>query len=109
MMPHVHNLALVLSYRFPSSACSATVRSGSFWGMMRRGVVPGTTLYLEKSVTPACSRRKSSSRRSSPLTTEGGARRMARMASEKMAALRRSLASSGFLAVNCRVAADSMA
>lgn len=77
--------------------------------MIRRGVVPGTTLYLEKSLTPACSRRKSSSRRSSPLTREGGDLRMARMASEKIDGLRRSFASFGFLTVNFSVAADSMA
>lgn len=77
--------------------------------MILRGEVPGMTLYLEKSFTPACSRRKSSSRRSSPFTTAGGAWRIARMASEKTVALRKSLASSGFLRVNCSVAADSMA
>jgi hypothetical protein len=39
-----------LSYLLPSSACSATVRSGSFSGIILRGEVPGTTEYLEKSV-----------------------------------------------------------
>lgn len=77
--------------------------------MMRRGDAPGTTLYLEKSVTPACSRRKSSSNTSSPFTLEGGDCRMARMASEKMVGLRRSAASEGFFLVNCSVAADSIA
>lgn len=90
----------MLSYFLPSSACSATVKSGRDLGMILRGLVPGTTLYLEKSVTPACSRRKSSSSSSSPLTTDGEALRMARMASEKIVAFRRSLASSGFLRVN---------
>lgn len=77
--------------------------------MILRGVVPDMTLYLEKSVTPACSRKKSSSSNNSPLTTEAGAFKMARMASEKTLGFRRSLASSGFLRVNCSVAADSMA
>jgi hypothetical protein len=85
-----------------------TVRSGSSRGMMRRGSEPGTTEYREKSVTPACRRRKSSSSSSCPLTAAAGARRMARTASEKMVALRRSRASSGFLRVNFSVAADSM-
>jgi len=105
-----YNLDLVaLSTLFPSSACSATVKSGSFAGMMRRGFEPGMTLYFEKSVTPQCSRRKSSSRTSSPLTLAAGERRMPRMASEKMVGLRRSFSSSGFFLVNCSVAADSMA
>lgn len=77
--------------------------------MILRGEAPGITLYLEKSVIPACSRRKSSSRRSSPFTTLGEAWRISRIASEKMVAFRKSLASSGFLAVNFSVAADSMA
>jgi hypothetical protein len=60
-------------------------------------------------VTPAWSWRKSSSSSNSPLTTEVGAERMARIASEKMVALRRSLASDGLSRVNCSVAPDSMA
>lgn len=53
--PH-HDLSyslgsLVLSIRLPSSACSATVKSGNLAGMMRRGVAPGMTLYFEKSET----------------------------------------------------------
>lgn len=43
------------------------------------------------------------------MTTEGGAFRMASMASEKMVALRRSFASSGLARVNCSVAPDSIA
>jgi hypothetical protein len=51
--------------------------------MILRGVAPGTTLYLEKSVTPF-DRRKSSSSNSWPLTSDAGAPRMARIASENM-------------------------
>jgi hypothetical protein len=77
--------------------------------MILRGTAPGTTLYLLKSVTPHSSRRKSSSRSSSPLTRAAGERRMARMASEKMVGLRRSAASEGLRVVKRSVAADSMA
>ena len=77
--------------------------------MILRGDVPGTTAYLEKSVTPACFLRKSSSSSSCPLITGAGALIMARTASEKMVGLRRSLAYDGSLRVNCCVAADSMA
>lgn len=76
--------------------------------MIRLGLVPGTTAYAEKSVTPHCSRRKSSSRTSFPFTAEAGAVRMAWMASEKMVGFRRSLSSEGFVRVNCFVAADWM-
>ncbi len=47
----VVDYSLLLSMRLPSSSCSATVKSGNFAGMMRRGVTPGTTLYFEKSET----------------------------------------------------------
>lgn len=105
-----YNFDLVaLSTLCPSSACSATVKSGNLAGMMRRGLAPGTTLYFAKSVTPQWSRKKSSSRTSSPLTFAAGERRMPRMASEKMVGLRRSFSSPGFFLVNCSVAADSIA
>lgn len=49
--------------------------------MIRRGVPPGTRLYLEKSVTPFFLRKSSSvSRR--PLTSVAGERSIAKMASE---------------------------
>ena len=51
--------------------------------MIRLGDDPGTTEYLEKSVTPVF-RRKSSSSSRQPLTWDVGARIMARIASEKM-------------------------
>jgi hypothetical protein len=46
-------LNFVLSVLLPSSACSATVRSGNITGMILRGTAPGTREYFEKSVTPA--------------------------------------------------------
>lgn len=36
-------LNTVESIRFPSSSCSATSRTGRLWGMIRRGLAPGTT------------------------------------------------------------------
>lgn len=109
VLPPFQSLALALSYLFPSSSCSLTRRSGSSAGMILRGSAPGTTEYFEKSVTPAWSRKKSSSRTSSPLTFAAGARRISRMASEKIVGLRRSFDSSAFAAWNFWVAADSMA
>lgn len=102
-------LSFALSYLLPSSACSLTERSGSSAGIIRLGEDPGTSEYLEKSVTPTCLLRKSSSSSSCPLTTEEGAFSISRIASEKMVALRKSRASSGLFLTNCSVAADSMA
>ena len=95
----------VLSTLVPSSSCSATRRSGKEAGMILRGHVPGTQEYLSKSLTFAWSRKKSSSRKHCPVTSSGGDSRMARMASEKIVGLRRSLLS----ALWDYVAADSMA
>jgi hypothetical protein len=77
--------------------------------MILLGEVPGTTEYFEKSLTPACLRRKSSSNSSRPLTTVAGAFRISSMASEKIVAFLRSFASDGSRLVNCTVAADSIA
>lgn len=60
----------VLSILCPSSSCSATSNTGNLAGIIRRGFEPGITLYLEKSVTPHFSRRKSSSVSSSPFTVD---------------------------------------
>lgn len=76
--------SFVLSILCPSSSCSATSSTGNLAGIIRRGVDPGTTEYLEKSVTPHFSRRKSSSVSRSPLTLLGGARTISTMASEKI-------------------------
>ena len=84
---------LVLSILVPSSSCSATLKSGNEAGMILRGAVPGTQEYLLKSSTFSCSRRKSSSKKHCPVTSSGGDLRMARMASEKIVGLRRSLLS----------------
>lgn len=73
----------VLSTLLPSS-CSSTRRSGNRLGIILRGEAPSTTEYLEKSSTPRCWRRKSSSSSSSPLMVDVGALSMARIASEKI-------------------------
>ena len=78
------SLSCALSTLLPSSSCSSTRRSGNRLGIILRGVAPSTTEYFEKSSTPRCMRRKSSSRSSSPLTVDVGALSMARIASEKM-------------------------
>ena len=74
----------VLSIRCPSSSCSATSRTGNLAGIIRRGVDPVITEYLEKSETPHVSRRKSSSVSRSPFTIWCGARSIARIASENI-------------------------
>lgn len=96
---------VALSILVPSSSCSATRRSGNEAGMILRGEVPGMQEYLSKFSTFSCSRRKSSSRKHCPVTSPGGDSRMARMASEKIVGLRRSLLS----ALWDWVAADSIA
>ena len=73
-----------LSTLLPSSSCSSTLRSGKRLGIILRGRAPSTTEYFEKSSTPRCLRRKSSSSSSSPLTVDVGAMSMARIASEKI-------------------------
>ena len=45
-------LNFVLSALLPSSACSATVKSGNFAGMILLGTASFTTEYFEKSITP---------------------------------------------------------
>jgi hypothetical protein len=70
---HSLPLNLVLSTLLPSSSCSSTVKSGNFFGNILLGLLPGTILYFPKSVTPQCSRRKSSSRTQRPLTVVAGA------------------------------------
>lgn len=95
----------VLSILLPSSSCSATRRSGNEAGMILRGEVPGTQEYCSKFSTFSWSRKKSSSRKHSPVTSSGGAFRMARIASEKIVGFRRSLLS----ALCDSVAADSIA
>lgn len=75
---------VVLSIRFPSSSCSATSSTGKLSGIIRLGVDPGITEYLEKSDTPHFFRRKSSSVSRRPFTTLCGARSIARTASENI-------------------------
>lgn len=72
-----------LLIRVPSSSCSATSSTGNSAGMILLGVVPGTTEYFEKSVTPLL-RRKSSSVTIRPFTSAAGARNRAIIASEKI-------------------------
>lgn len=50
-------LSRVLFILVPSSSCSATRRSGNSAGIIRLGVAPGTSAYLEKSVAPSWLRR----------------------------------------------------
>lgn len=76
-------------------------------GTILLGSLPGTTEYLEKSATPACSLRKSSPSRSCPFTTDAGAPRIANTAYEKIVGFGRSFSSSGSFCVKCAVAADS--
>ena len=84
--PQTYSLVrnFVLSIRFPSSSCSATSRTGNLAGIIRLGVDPGTTEYLEKSEIPHFSRRKSSSVSRSPFTVWCGARSIAKTASENI-------------------------
>ena len=87
LTPHrtyIFACTLVLSIRCPSSSCSATSRTGKSAGIIRRGVDPGITEYLEKSETPHFFRRKSSSVSRRPFTTWCGARSIARIASENI-------------------------
>ena len=95
----------VLSTLEPSSSCSATRRSGNEAGMILRGDVPGTQEYFPKFSIFPWLRKKSSSRKHWPVTASGGDSRMARMASEKIVGLRKSLLS----ALWDSVAADSIA
>lgn len=44
-------LITTLSILTPSSACSSTSRLGNTLGMILRGLLPGTTLYLSKSAS----------------------------------------------------------
>lgn len=93
-----HNFAALiftLSVLLPSSACSATVRSGNCIGIIRLGTAPGMTEYFEKSLIPVESRKKSSSSSNLPLTSDAGARSIASIASEKIVAFLRSLTDSG--------------
>lgn len=95
----------VLSTLVPSSSCTATCKFGNEAGMIRRGEAPGTQEYFPKSRIPSWSRKKSSSRKHWPVTSSGGDSSMARIASEKIVGLRRSLLS----VLWDSVAADSMA
>lgn len=73
--------------------------------MIRRGDAPGTQEYFEKSFIFSWSRKKSSSRKHCPVTSSGRDSSMARMASEKIVGLRKSLLS----ALWDSLAADSIA
>lgn len=44
-------LITTLSILTPSSACSSTSKLGNTLGMILRGLLPGTTLYLSKSAS----------------------------------------------------------
>lgn len=59
-------------------------------GIIRRGVLPDTIEYFEKSPTPSCSRRKSSSSTQRPFTSLDGALIIASIASENMVGFRSS-------------------
>ena len=74
----------VLSTLVPSSSCSATSRTGNSAGIILRGLAPSTSEYFEKSVTPHCRRRKSSSSSNKPFTFSVGARKISSIASPKI-------------------------
>lgn len=101
-------LSFELSCLSPSSSCSLTLKSGNSTGIILLGLLPGTTEYLSKSVTPTSLLKKSSSSSNLPFTFPAGALKIPNTASEKIVALRKSFLNPGSRLTNCSVAADSM-